>query len=103
MEQRKKSKWFTVGSVMNPNPNGKGNRAYVKLGPYNAKELANALNGSKGVILSLQTRDEQIASLQKAMSEGKLSEDLATKKIESLEKYKDSVKYDLVLKIDQEG
>ena len=102
MEQRKKSKWFTVGSVMNPHPNGKTDRAYVKLGPYNAQELAKALSGSKGVILNLQTRDEQIASLQKAMASGKLSEDLATKKIESLEKYKDSVKYDLVLKIDQE-
>lgn len=95
-----KKKYVTVGSVLNPREGSTSTRPYVRLNGYTAQDLIAALSKvekNKGVSLSLQTRDEQIANIQKAAANGKLSEDLATKMISNLEKYKESVKYDLVL------
>lgn len=104
MEQKKKNKYITVGSVMNPKPGSDNKKPYIRLDGYNAETLAKVLVNTpknKGVFLNLQTRAEQIEGVKKAMTNGKLSEEIGEKIISRLEKYKDSVKFDLVLTVEE--
>lgn len=76
----------TFGSVVK----GKdGKPDYIK--------ITNDVNLKKGQYVNLESAKSQIESLKKALSEGKLSEEVATKMMDNANKTPDWVRFNLVV------
>lgn len=87
-----------VGSVVKAKEAGKGD--YIKLRGDNADVLMKALaraTKEKGLALSLESKKTQLESLEKAVSENKLSEENAEKARERINKIPDYVRFEIVL------
>ena len=87
-----------VGSVVKSKTEGKG--SYLRLRGDNADVLLKALAGadkSKGLNLLLESKKTQLASLEKAISEGKIAGDNAEKAKERVNKIPDFVLFEVVL------
>jgi hypothetical protein len=83
---KKKLKRQVVGSVLKSKDGGPD---YIKM-------------RESGKIYRLESAKQQLASLEKAVSEGKLSEDIAGKVRERIEKIPEFVRFELVELVDAE-
>ena len=81
----------TIGSV---NKAKEGNSRYIK--------ISEDITLKKGQYVNLESPSDQIAGLQQAMQEGKLSEDYALKQIERLRKTPDFVSFHLITQVEVE-
>jgi hypothetical protein len=93
------AKYLTVGSVYKRKD---GNGDYIKF-RYDSdikeallKAIAGSGEGSE-LYLNLESKQKKLASLEKALSEGKISEDKAVKARERIEKIPDYVRFEIVL------
>ena len=101
MVQASKRKWsrYSVGSICKSQDKTKPD--YLKLrGGDSAAKLAEALSkadSKKGISLSLESKERQLKQLDESVSAGKLSEELAVKIKERIEKIPDYVRFEVVL------
>ena len=87
-----------VGSVMKNKDSSKPD--YIRLRGDTAKALAQVLmkaDNKTGQILNLESRKFQEQSLDEAVKAGKLSEDVAAKRRESIAKTPDYVRFSIIL------
>jgi hypothetical protein len=84
------AKYLKVGSVLRSKDNPKN--YYIK--------MDQDVSLKKGETLSLQSKEEQLERLESSLSSGKLTEDLAVKIRERLEKIPEWVKYEIQVKRD---
>jgi hypothetical protein len=87
-----------VGSVYKAKEPGKP--PYIKLRGDTAEELARALAGAdktKGLSLKLESKKNQLDSVNAAALAGKLSEEIAVKVRDRIEKIPDYVQFEIVL------
>jgi hypothetical protein len=96
MEQKRKFSRVTVGKIYK----GKeGKPDYLKLDHYSKKELFDAISGmdEKGLYLNLESKNSQLAGIEKALAEGKMKPENAEKARERVNKMPDFVRFDVVL------
>lgn len=91
-------KWtkLNLGSVVKGKE--KGDSDYIKFNGRSKKllmELFSGMDEQKGLILNLESKTAQLASLQEAVSAGKLSEENGAKARERVEKIPDFVRFEV--------
>lgn len=89
---KKKYNRANVGSVIKSNDPNKPD--YIK---FNLYQVNGSLTLKDGQILSLETKAFQLKSLNAAVASGKLTEDVASKSRERIEKIPDFVRGELIL------
>jgi hypothetical protein len=96
-----KAKWkrYSVGSICKSQDAAKPD--YLKLrGGETAKKLASVLanaNDKKGVTLALESKKQQLASLERNVEAGKINGDFAETVRSRIEKIPDYVRFEVVL------
>jgi|CXWK01.1.fsa_nt_gi hypothetical protein len=88
----KKPKRRVIGSVLKSKDNPK--QSYFKVGQ-------NPVTLRPGETLSLESKEEQLASLDRAVEAGKLSPELAEKSRERINKIPDFVRFEVVQKFSE--
>ena len=96
-----KLKRITIGSVCKSKDDDK--KSYFKVRGETAKEFANALlkmDPEKGGTIRLETKAEQLKSLEDAVTAGKLSAESAAKARERINKIPDYVRCEASIYVD---
>jgi len=95
-------KYITVGSVVKGR---EGKPDYIKLRTDDVSALVRALQTAKkeeGLILNLDSKKSQLEGLEKAVSSGKITEEYASKRRQSIEKTPEWVRFNVTLAVNKD-